>query len=191
MTNRKRVPALKARPKHVDPADIELFRRSVADATPLSPRNKAKLERPGASAHTRTRRDRQSAEDALSDHVPYARDPGTPLNFSRPGVQRQALRKLKRGGSAVEDELDLHGLTVAAARPMLAAFLNACAGHGVRRVRIIHGKGLRSAAGEGVLKDRVASWLAQRSDVLAFSEAPASGGGSGAVIVLLKARSDR
>jgi DNA-nicking Smr family endonuclease len=34
----------------------------------------------------------------------------------------------------------------------------------------------------------VAGWLTQRGDVLAFCEAPASGGGAGAVIVLLRAR---
>jgi len=33
----------------------------------------------------------------------------------------------------------------------------------------------------------VASWLAQREDVLAFCEAPPSEGGAGAVIVLLRA----
>jgi DNA-nicking Smr family endonuclease len=54
-------------------------------------------------------------------------------------------------------------------------------------VRIIHGKGMRSDSGEGVLKGMVASWLAQRDDVLAYNQARRADGGSGAVVVLLRA----
>ena len=69
---------------------------------------------------------------------------------------------------------------------MLISFLNACGRRGYTRVRVIHGRGLRSESGEGVLKRMVASWLAQREDVLAFCEAPRGEGGAGAVIVLLR-----
>jgi DNA-nicking Smr family endonuclease len=54
-------------------------------------------------------------------------------------------------------------------------------------VRVIHGKGRRSPNGEPVLKRRVIGWLAQRGDVLAFCEARPEHGGSGAMVVLLKA----
>jgi DNA-nicking Smr family endonuclease len=167
-----------------------LFRSSVADVAPLAPRNKASLPKARPKPVTRVRSHSADESDALSDHVPVSREAGEPLRFSRPGVQRQLLRQLRRGGAAVEDELDLHGLTVAAARPLLVAFLNACARSGKRRVRIIHGKGLRSASGEGVLKGMVASWLVQRHDVLAYHEARAAEGGSGAVIVLLRGMRD-
>ena len=52
-------------------------------------------------------------------------------------------------------------------------------------VRIIHGKGLGSHHREPVLKGLLRRWLV-REDVLAFSQAPAPQGGSGAVLVLLK-----
>jgi DNA-nicking Smr family endonuclease len=99
-------------------------------------------------------------------------------------MKRQTLKDLRR--RRVDDELDLHGLTIAEARPLLVAFLEHCRDTGARHVRIVHGKGLRSKNQEPVLKGRVATWLMQRSDVLAFCEAPPAGGGAGAVIVLLK-----
>ena len=184
---RKRPPHLKPRAPKIgaEPADIELFRTSVADATPLPPRNKAKVEKPRSNATAHRARAHATAADTLSDRLPYETEPGEPLGFSRSGVRRATLRQLRRGG-AVEDELDLHGLTVAAAKPLLISFLNASGRRGYTRVRVIHGRGLRSETGEGVLKRMVAGWLAQREDVLAFCEAPPAEGGAGAVIVLLR-----
>jgi DNA-nicking Smr family endonuclease len=167
-------------------AQDPLFRASVSDVAPLPPRNKAALHKPRPRPVPRAQQHENTDGDELSDQLLFPRAPGEPLSFSRPGVQRQALRQLRRGGSSIEDELDLHGLTVAAARPLLVAFLNACGHRGLRRVRIIHGKGMRSEMGEGVLKGMVASWLAQRDDVLAYHEARPADGGSGAVIVLLR-----
>jgi DNA-nicking Smr family endonuclease len=163
-----------------------LFRASVSDVAPLPPRNRIILKKDRPKPVRRAHRGDRELVDELSDHMPFTRTPGEPLNFSRPGLQRQALRQLRRGGSAIEDELDLHGLTVAAARPLLVSFLNACGERDLRRVRIIHGKGMRSESGEGVLKGMVASWLTQRDDVLAFSQAQPADGGSGAVNVLLR-----
>ncbi|HMH19585.1 MAG TPA: Smr/MutS family protein, partial [Burkholderiales bacterium] len=51
----------------------------------------------------------------------------------------------------------------------------------------VHGKGLRSPRREPVLKGKVQQWLAQRDEVLAFCQAPGNQGGSGALLVLLKA----
>jgi DNA-nicking Smr family endonuclease len=160
------------------------FRRAVSDVTPLAAKNKAALEKPRPRPVVRSDKDAASGVDDLSDHVTFEREPGQALTFSRPGVQRQVLRDLRRGGS-VEDELDLHGLTVVQARPLLVAFLDAARRRGLRFVRVIHGKGMRSETGEGVLKGMVASWLTQRADVLAFREARPPDGGSGAVNVLL------
>lgn len=170
----------------VPPADLAVFREAVADVTPLVPDNRVHIRPPQARTRPIVRSAAAAFEDDLSDHLALPQGPGEPLRFHRPGVQRQALRQLGRG-TGIEDELDLHGLTVSDARRLLVTFLNRCARSGVRRVRIIHGKGLRSESGEGVLKGLVAGWLAQRDDVLAFRQAPADGGGSGAVVVLLRA----
>jgi DNA-nicking Smr family endonuclease len=68
----------------------------------------------------------------------------------------------------------------------LGEFLRKCARNGTRCVRIIHGKGLGSINKEPVLKNKVRNWLIQKDEVLAFSQATAADGGSGALIVLLK-----
>ena len=61
--------------------------------------------------------------------------------------------------------------------------------HGLRCVRVIHGKGLGSVNKEPVLKNKVRNWLVQKDEVIAFCQARAADGGSGALMVLLKARS--
>ncbi|CFN82407.1 Smr domain [Bordetella pertussis] len=61
-----------------------------------------------------------------------------------------------------------------------------CLEHGIRCVRIVHGKGYGSQGLEPVLKDKARTWLVQKADVLAFSEAPERGGGAGALLVLLR-----
>jgi DNA-nicking Smr family endonuclease len=166
------------------------FRKAVGDVTPLPARNKAPIEKALPKPRLRDPEQDLRHTDDLSDSAPFMREAGEPLKFNRPGVQRQTLRQLRRGGSRVEDEVDLHGLTVAEARPLLIAFLDRCRANGARVVRVIHGKGLRSESGEGVLKGMVASWLVQRADVLAFHEAKPADGGSGAVVVLLRGMKD-
>jgi DNA-nicking Smr family endonuclease len=49
----------------------------------------------------------------------------------------------------------------------------------------VHGKGLGSPGREPVLKGKVQRWLAQRREVIAFTQAPVAHGGAGALIVLL------
>ena len=66
-----------------------------------------------------------------------------------------------------------------------------CRDRDLRCVRIIHGKGLSSPGGEPVLKKRVVGWLAQREEVLAYCQSKPSGGGSGAVIALLRSAGRR
>ncbi|CPO65095.1 Probable DNA endonuclease SmrA [Bordetella pertussis] len=98
---------------------------------------------------------------------------------------------LTDGGTAYVDtarnpELDLHGLRVEQARHAVLSFLDECLEHGIRCVRIVHGKGYGSQGLEPVLKDKARTWLVQKADVLAFSEAPERGGGAGALLVLLR-----
>ncbi|MDT3707428.1 MAG: Smr/MutS family protein [Thiobacillus sp.] len=173
------------------PADGPLlFRRAVADATPLPPVNRAEPARPRPKpiARQRLRDEQQVLVDALADPWDWeaAVSTGEELFFSRPGVPTAALRKLRRGGWVIKGELDLHGHTGDEARVALALFLNRCMKDDRRCVRIIHGKGLGSKNRLPVLKNKVRHWLMQREDVLAFCQARAVDGGTGAVIVLLK-----
>jgi len=170
-----------------------LFRRAVADVTPLPPSNRADIAhpRPRPIAHQRRADEAQVLVDALSDPWDWeaAVSTGEELFFSRPGVPTAALRKLRRGGWVIKGELDLHGHTGDEARVSLAAFLNRCMIEDRRCVRIIHGKGHGSKNRLPVLKNKVRHWLMQREDVLAFCQARTVDGGAGAVIVLLKSSS--
>ena len=111
---------------------------------------------------------------------------GDELAFVRPGLSRQVLRRLRSGYWATQDELDLHGSRSDEARALLTDFLALAVKRGHRCVIVVHGKGLSSKNREPVLKRKVASWLTQRGEVLAFSQARPADGGSGAVVVLLK-----
>ena len=66
------------------------------------------------------------------------------------------------------------------AREALGAFLREAVKHGLRCVRVIHGKGLGSVGKEPVLKGKVRRWLAQKEEVIAFCQARAHDGGEGA-----------
>jgi DNA-nicking Smr family endonuclease len=192
-----RDPAIQAATPHQAPSQpkpqtdgVMLFRRAVADATPLPPHNRAALlkQRPRPLARQRQRDEQQVLVDALSDPWDWdaAVATGEELTFARPGVPAAALRKLRRGGWVTKAELDLHGHSGDEARVALAAFLNRCMREERRCVRIIHGKGHGSKNRLPVLKNKVRHWLMQREDVLAFCQARTVDGGAGAVVVLLK-----
>lgn len=137
--------------------------------------------------------ERAALADSLSDHIGWdiGVETGEQLVYLRNGLSQQTLRKLRRGHWVIQAELDLHGHTTDEAREALIQFLTECQRRDARCVRIIHGKGLRSKNREPVLKAKVANWLMQRDAVLAFCQARQVDGGSGAVIVLLKAKTAR
>ncbi|CAN0465622.1 unnamed protein product [Phaeothamnion confervicola] len=111
-------------------------------------------------------------------------------DYHRPGLQNSVLRKLRRGQFPVQDELDLHGMTVREAGVRLGDFLVHARGRRLSCIRIIHGKGLSSPGRSPVLKPQVARWLRAHEGVLAFAPARSEDGGSGALYVLLRSRRD-
>ena len=180
----------KSRKPPASPDDIDLFRTSMADVTPLERGKKVEHKRalPRPVPSQRMLDDRPTPKESLSDRLPLAgAETGDELAYARNGIGPQTLKKLRRGHWIIQDELDLHGLTVAEARELLATFLDSCIRRGLRCVRIIHGKGLRSPNREPVLKHNVAHWLMQRDEILGFCQARRIDGGGGAVMVLLKA----
>ena len=182
----------KPRKPALSPGDAELFRESMRDVVPLPAPDRAHFQPPPPQPvpEQRLRDEHESLKDSLNPGSPWdaGLETGEELCYLRKGIGEQALRKLRRGFWVIQDELDLHGLTVEEARPLLGEFLSQSARRGLRCLRVIHGKGLRSPNREPVLKRRVAGWLIQREDVLAFCQARAADGGSGAVVVLLKGR---
>jgi DNA-nicking Smr family endonuclease len=180
----------KPRKPAATPDEVELFRASMSDVTPLPGHDRARHERPLPQPipAQRLRDDRETLQDSLSHRIPWdaGMETGEELSYVRNGVGAQVLRKLRRGHWVIQDELDLHGLTVEEARGQLVGFLNHCIRRGLRCVRIIHGKGLRSKNREPVLKRKMAGWLPQREEILAYCQARQADGGSGAVVVLLR-----
>jgi DNA-nicking Smr family endonuclease len=170
--------------------DDEDFRQATADVEPLAPPRRALLPRPRPAPlpRQRLRDERAALAESLSGplSIDDALDGGEELSFLRDGCPRDMLRKLRRGHWVVEDVLDLHGLNRAQAATSVAEFLRRAGARRLGCVRIVHGKGLGSRNREPVLKGKLRKWLSLRDEVLAFCQAPAAQGGSGAVLVLLK-----
>ncbi len=133
-------------------------------------------------------KDDRDVMEHLLDHPldPSLLDASDEHEYRQNGVQLMVMRKLKRGQYVRQDELDLHGLTAVQARASMDTFIRQSREKGLRCVRVIHGKGLRSSQRGPVLKPKVASYLRQREDVMAFCSARPADGGSGATYVLLK-----
>jgi DNA-nicking Smr family endonuclease len=183
-------------PQSAEVADEEaLLREALKGVAPLRDSGKASTRPPPPPPIPvqALREDEQVLHDSLSDLTPVevGTETGEELVFLRPGLSNQVLRKLRRGFWATQDQLDLHGLRTDEARQLMVDFLNAALKHGMRCVRVVHGKGLRSVNAQPVLRAKVGKWLAQRDEVLAFVQARPEDGGSGAVMILLKAKSKR
>jgi DNA-nicking Smr family endonuclease len=168
-------------PEH-DANDAALFRAAVGEVQPLPEQNRItpKPVRRKIAIHRAIQT--VAIPDTLSDFVAE----GSPSEFLRNGISRITLRKIRNGTWPIQDQLDLHGNHSDAARRLLQEFLHEATQQELRCVRIIHGKGLNSKDGEGVLRNLTRHWLSQYPRVLAYCEAQPAQGGSGAVLVLLK-----
>lgn len=171
--------------------DAELFRRTIGDVAPLPPSDKAEpgSPRPLPIPRQRMADELAALQESLSDefNVDTLLDTDHELSYARTGVAPDILRRLRRGHWVIQGQLDLHGMRRDEAREALAEFLRNSVKRGIRCVRVIHGKGLGSVNKEPVLKSKVRSWLVQKEEVIAFCQARAADGGSGALVVLLKA----
>jgi DNA-nicking Smr family endonuclease len=167
----------------------ESFRDAMRDVAPLKRPNRIEPYRrkPSPIPAKRHEDERAVIEElarlTLDDDSEIEED----ASYLRPGLPRDILRKLRRTHWVIQDDLDLHGYTGDEAVAQTAAFLAGARRRGVRCVRIIHGKGLRSVGREPVLRKRIRKLLTRRDEVLAFVEPRAFHGGAGAVVVLLEA----
>ena len=168
------------------------FRLTVGAVTAQAQGEHADLPRPAVPPEPRQRqRDEALALAAtLSDEFDASTllDTDAELSYRREGIGSDVLARLRRGQWTIQRQLDLHGLRRDQARDALASFIRQAERDGVRCVRIIHGKGNGSPGREPVLKDKVKRWLAQKDQVVAFTQAHAADGGAGALLVLLASR---
>ena len=169
--------------------DPELFRRAMSDAKPLNAETRVEPQsrKPKPKARFSRADERAALRESLEGDIDSIESGNADrLYFSRPSVGRRTMRQLARGKYAVQDEIDLHGMTIDEAKPRLTDFIDYSARSGRLCVRIVHGKGLSSGERGPVLKNAVNRWLRQWDTVLAFVSARQVDGGTGAVYVLLE-----
>ncbi len=80
----------------------------------------------------------------------------------------------------VEDAIDLHTFRPSETASVVAEYLAAAHAKGLRRVRIVHGRGI------GVQREIVRAALARSPLVLSFADADPGGGGWGATVAVLR-----
>lgn len=173
--------------------DKDLFAEQMQDVMPLvSPRTGARQGWQGASEEQlQRRRAAEAFPEEDQDHnfltlsEVAARQPLEVLEWKQDGVQHAVFSKLRRGGYALEYELDLHQKTVKEAQQAVFQLFQNARAKNWRCVLISHGKGQRSAT-PGRLKSYVARWLVDHPDVIAYSSAQRHHGGVGSVYVLVK-----
>ncbi len=171
-------------------SDASLFQAEIKNTRPLNievPFTEKTYPKPIAKQFIRD--EKQALKDSLSDdfYPLHELESGEELLYLRSGQSPDVLSKLRRGFWVVQAHIDLHGLISDEARQYVAEFLSDCKKRSIRCVRIVHGKGLGSRNREPVLKNKLRHWLIQKDEVIAYAQAKPEDGGSGAVIVLLKA----
>ncbi|NII53454.1 Smr/MutS family protein [Luteibacter sp. SG786] len=176
------------RPPKVHDDDSRLFREAIGDVRLMRPAEILPAKpRPAPHPHMRDADEAAvPADSLLFDYDPADLEVGEELSYLRDGYPPKVLKQLKRGQFSIQADVDLHQMNAAAAQLTIAEFLAECRHDGIRCVRIIHGKGLRSKAGGPVLKGLTDRLLRRRDDVVAFASARPMQGGTGAVVVLLK-----
>lgn len=117
-------------------------------------------------------------------HLPDTQEYVEWVNRDYRGVN---IRNLHEGKFSVQDCLDLHDMSVEEAKNEVENFLKDSLIKGLRCIKIIHGRGLRSPKGP-VLKNSLVKWLSgrYRKLIIAFVTARQCDGGLGALYVLLR-----
>ncbi len=163
--------------------DARMFAVAVAGAHPLPDTQRRKVV---VAA---------DAEAVLADLVQgqgafTVKEVGESVFGVAPGVNRRLLKGLRGGEYPVAAQVDLHGLSANKATAALERFLTAARTAGHRCVLVIHGRGLHSGPDGPVLMSATRQCLSTgraRRHVLAFVSAPPARGGTGALLVLLRA----
>lgn len=178
--------------------DRAAFHNAFANVAPLGAKQRAQAERAGSQEPRRVARAPRVDFDAVaraklsslvSDGLSFEvrREQGW-VEGQRTDAPKSALRDLRDGRASADAELDLHGMTGDQAARALVRSLRQARGAGRQIVRVIHGKGLHSAGGVGVLGDRVVATIIDGPAgplVYAFVTAALASGGSGALLVRL------
>ena len=181
-----------------EPDDDHFFNEAMSDVTPLGGDREKQVRIP--NKHARPAHPAPDDEQEVMSRL-YGMVKGSiemDITFSDEymegavkSVTQKMMKKLKRGQFAIQDHIDLHGMTKETAEVRVRDFLINSQWLGYRCVLIVHGRGLNSPASFPVLKEGLPRWLGRgpiKKMVLAFATARPYDGGTGAIYVLLKKR---
>lgn len=161
--------------------DDEVWQTVIRDIVPM-PQDKVALEgKPKKISRT------EKFETVAYQH--YAHEPA--LNATA-DIDRQTMRRFKRGDYKIEAVLDLHNKTENNAFELVRRFVTESYLSGKRCVLIITGKGLHQEdeyVARGRLKARVPQWLTLdelRPLILTYVHPQERLGGEGALMILLR-----
>ena len=109
-------------------------------------------------------------------------------------LDKNILRKIKKGNLIIEESLDLHGYTLEESKEKVVKFIEKNYNNKKRFLLIVTGKGKRLGVsegwrGKGKLKENVPHWLSSvylSKYILWFDKATSDKGGDGALMVYLK-----
>ena len=113
---------------------------------------------------------------------------------NKDGIDKNLIKKIKKGAIKIDDELDLHGQSFNHSKKLITTFVNMNLSRQKRLILIITGKGKRLGTdkgwkGTGVLKENLPSWISTTSisrKILWFDKAPHRKGGDGALLIYLR-----
>lgn len=169
------------------------FRRQMGDVLPLAKgKDRADVSRrpKGPNEAQQARRlAAQQAEDQgnfLSDDFVEVVGSHDPLEYRRDGIQLGVVERLRHGGYPPEAHLHLQRRPLTECRRELFGFIRDAHAHGLRSLMIVHGRGREDDSPANVLRSYLAKWLAQFEEVQAYASAPASQGGLGVTLIMLK-----
>lgn len=169
-----------------DPDDAVSFASQSADVKPLA---RGPERFPPTSGHAGAKRRVRPGDDNSAAERFRWPDPDDRHRAAAEGVTDTQLIALSRGEPEPLERIDLHGTRREMAGRLLTKRLESARAEGLDCVIVIHGRGLRSATGESVLRDALPDWLTTGEcarHVLAFAPAPGRLGGLGATLVLLR-----
>jgi DNA-nicking Smr family endonuclease len=166
--------------------DIELFAAVMRDVKPLRKKKPAPL-------HARSRHAEPVSAPSRERVAIRVSRPPKPAAVSpppNPGIDRRTAERLRKGAMSIDQRIDLHGMTEAAAHAALDRFVRLAWHRGARVLLVITGKG-STAQGGGVLRRNLPRWLTvgeNAARVLRVESAQPRDGGSGAYYILLRRR---
>lgn len=141
--------------------DEEIFREAMADVREIKEFREIPLRRKREfRIHSPRRRDDLVVlkEIVAGKRKIRLSDTGEYIEWTMPDLRKDVTKRLHRGDFAVQDSIDLHGMTLGEAEEALERFFREAVRRRLFCVKVIHGRGLRSPKGP-VLKEALKNWL--------------------------------